>query len=267
MVIQVDSEGSSKSAGQTQNMESKKYIVVKNHVREIQHKDIESSSDEHNSTNVENFKKPIKKHKHKKQQSSSSDDNNLSITEISKSDLKELKTVYKKCKAVLMNIESKYGHLLSLDDNEITNKGKRKHDRDEDDQCTCTLNRKIVFDDNGQEVYDEGHHLQNHICAKKLKNHTRPFPETYPNVQIENEISYDNLPETIQELTDLLKNPSIEFNLRQSIIGKIRDIRQDYLNMIRFERSTLIEKLKTNPEDIIDFKGTNISSLAGYPTK
>ncbi|XP_047537439.1 uncharacterized protein LOC125071296 [Vanessa atalanta] len=267
MVIQVDSEGSSKSTVQMQNKESKKYIVVKNHVREIPDKGVESSSEEHNIENVEKFEKPVKKHKRKTQQSSSSDDNNVNITEISKSDLKELKSVYEKCKTVLMNIESKYGHLLNLD-KKTPNEGKRKHDTDEDDECSCALNRKIVFDDNGREVYDESHSLQNHICVKRLKNQMRHFPETYPNVTIEHHnCDYDNLPDSIQELTELLKNPSIMSRDRRSIIEKIRQLREDYLNMIRFERSSLIEKLKTNPEDIMDFKGTNISSLTGYPTK
>ncbi|XP_046971928.1 uncharacterized protein LOC124538779 [Vanessa cardui] len=267
MVIQVDSEGSSKSTVQMQNMESKKYIVVKNHVREIPEKGVESSSEEQNIKSVEKSEKPVKKHKRKTQPLSTSDDDNLNITEISKSGLNELKSVYEKCKAVLINIESKYGHLLNLD-GKTTNEGKRKHETDEDDECSCALNRKIVYDDEGREVYEESHNLQNHICVKRLKNQTRQFPEKYPNVTIEQDnCDYDNLPDNIQELTELLKKPSIRSGHRRNIIEKIRYLRDEYLNMIRFERSTIIEKLKTNPDDIMDFKGTNISSLTGYPTK
>ncbi|CAH2095469.1 unnamed protein product [Euphydryas editha] len=249
-------------------MESKKYIVVKNHVREIRD---EEFSSEDSSKNALNYKKNQKKKKSRKQ-SSSSTENSASDNEVCVNDLEELKTVYKKCKDVLMKIESKYGHLLNKETNEngedkISIKNKRKHDSEPDDQsdCDCISNRKIIFTDDGQQILEEGSNTQNHICPKKLKCYDKHYHEKNQSIEIEHENVDFVLPENMQELTELLKKPSINNSLRNSITEKIKNIRNENFNMFRLHKEEIIQNLKTNPDGFLGFKGSNLSSLPGYP--
>ncbi|XP_045779287.1 uncharacterized protein LOC123876911 [Maniola jurtina] len=260
-------------------MESKKYLVVKNHVREI------AEAETSNCENSQKQSKMIEESSHKgkkpeKQLSSSSDECILKkgTNEMSVSDLEELKRVYKKCKSVLLKIESKYGHLLNSDDEECITQ-KRKHVSDTEKECKCALNSKIVFSDDGEVVQAIGSSYNYHICPDRLPPFKRYqlsqdiCPDRLPtykryqpaqDIQIESESFAVPLPDTIQELEKMLKEPLTAI-LRQRVIDKIRFTRQVNLNMIRFDKKNLVEKLKANPDEIIDFKGTNFSSIVGYP--
>lgn len=300
-------------------MVSKKYIVVKNHVREIKEeccsensvhiaspkksqknktskKEISSSSEdsginnEKNSNGLEELKtgnedesseksyklatiskKTRNKRKNKKQTSSSSEET-ISDNEICASDLEELKAVYKKCKDVLTKIESKYGHLMDKDNNQNSldkrNKRKKiKHDTESDEksECGCTSNKKIYFSDNGQEILEDGYNTQNHICLKRLKSYDRFYCENNQHIEVEHENEKFIIPETLQELTDLLKDPFISNSYRNSVIEKIKSIRNENFNILRFHRAEIIQNLKTNPDESLFFPGANLSSLPGYP--
>ncbi|CAK1545495.1 unnamed protein product [Leptosia nina] len=178
--------------------------------------------------------------------------------EIDNCDLEELKSVYSKCKAVLKKIEAKYGHLLSANDDlqyETENLG----------TCTCKFNKKTVFDDEGRQITQEVI-PDMHICPKKQEvNSVSHIKVSKPSIQIEQR--EDSLPNNIKELSDILKNDNIDIVHRNEVIEKIRAIKEDNLNIIRFDRKLLIERTKLNPDELMEFKGSNISSLSGYPTK
>lgn len=301
-------------------MESKKYIVVKNHVREIKEectsensvihissskesqkkkrskKEISSSSEdsginnEKNSNGLEELKtgnedessekspklatsskKTRNKRKNKNEISSSSEET-ICDNEICASDLEELKSVYKKCKDVLTKIESKYGHLMDKEINQygLDKRSKRKkikHDTESDEksECDCTSNKKIYFSDNGQEILEDGYNTQNHICLKRLKSYDRFYHENNQHIEVEHENENFIIPETMPELTDLLKDPFISNSYRNSVIEKIKSIRNENFNMFRFHKAEIIQNLKTNPDESLCFPGANLSSLPGYP--
>lgn len=301
-------------------MESKKYIVVKNHVREIK----EECSIENSNKHIASTKKSQKKKTSKKEISSSSEDSGInneknsnglkelktgnedessensykiatsskktrikrrikkqtslsseettSDNEICASDLEELKAVYKKCKDVMAKIESKYGHLMDKEMNQngldkISKRKKIKHDTEYDEKsgCNCTSNKKIYFSDNGQEILEDGYNTQNHICLKRLDSYDRLYSENNQHIEVEYENENFIIPETIQELTDQLKNPFISNLYRNSVIGKIKSIRNENANILRFHKAEIIQNLKTNPDESLCFPGANLSSLPGYP--
>lgn len=262
MVIQVEPEELLDTTIQKHKMESKKYIIFKNHVREIKEqpeevkiiKDLNENAEEHDKFNKNEVYKPS---------SSSSEDDQINIVTATK-DLEELKTVYKKCKSILNKIETKYGHLLDLnDEHEYTYPKRRRVSLNDNFQhkCRCTPNKKTLFTEDGQQVFQTDIISESHICASNTK-----YQNTYESIQVDYENEYTILPDTIQELTEILKDPEIARNFRNRVIEKIRYLRYENLNEIKCKKESLVKKLKSNPEEIIDFKGTNISSLPGYPT-
>lgn len=253
-------------------VEPKSYVIVKNHVRELinisESSSTERKTEEISSQSLENDsktkRKSNKKHKNTTQKSKSSDQQ--ATTEIiDKSDLEELKTVYKKCKDVINKIETKYGHLLDLNSGAgPSSHRKRKINSEEstDSECDCKLNKKIVFDDDGKQVAVD-RVPDNHICAKKVKGYSEKQTKT-KTIAIEytdNEIS---LPETLPELASMLQNQDVEKTLRNKIVNKMRMLKQDYANDIKFNKQAIIEKIKANPDEVLAFKGTNLSTLKGY---
>ncbi|CAH0731773.1 unnamed protein product, partial [Brenthis ino] len=260
MVIQVEPEELLDTKIQKHKMESKKYIVFKNHVREIkeQPEEVKILKD----LNEEKHEKYNKNEVHK-QSSSSSEDDQIN-TVIATKDLEELKTVYKKCKSILNKIETKYGHLLDLNDEDEYRYPKRKRVSLNDNfqhKCICTPNKKTIFTEDGQQVSQTDIISESHICVSNNK-----YQNTYESIQVDYENEYTILPDNIQELTKILKDSEITRNFRNRVIEKIRYLRYENLNEIKYKKESLVKKLKSNPEEIIDFKGTNISSLPGYPT-
>ncbi|CAH4027443.1 unnamed protein product [Pieris brassicae] len=211
------------------------------------------------------FKKSKKSQKLKRRSSQNASERCLStssdiITEISKEDLNELHTAYKKCKEVIKKIETKYGHLIHKDD--ILEENNTLN------LCTCSFNKKIVFNEEGQQVTrDIVPEL--HICPKKprLLNPStyNPLPKNQPNLLIEHEV--DSLPSDLKELSEILKDETIDIAYRNKIIQKIKLIRHDNINTMRYDRKILIEKLKVKPDSLFKFKGANVSSIPGYPVK
>ncbi|XP_053615498.1 uncharacterized protein LOC128678165 [Plodia interpunctella] len=191
-----------------------------------------------------------------RQEKSSCDENSDNVDKYSETDLEELRSIYKKCKSIIKKMESKYGHLLGVDSSEQQSELKNQ----ESEKCTCALNKKIVFDDDGTEITQEPNFTR-HICPKKLKvKHNLTETNT---LQIEYEIP-DTLPEDLLSLSHLLRDPGLETTVRNKIINKIRLIKQEYTNEVKFNKHAIIEKIKLNPDEMIDFHGTNLSSLPGY---
>lgn len=261
MIIQNEREPN--VASRQKAMESKKYLVVKNHVREVA--EGAPNKCEISEEPSKNDERKRKKRKKAEKQTSSSDDNSSTrdtANEISESDVEELRRVYKKCKSVLLKIESKYGHLLNLDEDCVSKNWQLENTQQ--NECKCALNTKVIFNENGDIVQAVGSSHEHHICPDKLETFNRY--SAVPKVQIETEHCSIKLPDTIQELENMLKEP-LPASLRHDVIQKVKFIRQVNLNMIRFDRQNLMDKLKVNPDELLDFKGANLASIVGYPTK
>lgn len=267
MVVQLESEELEETRIQKHTlMESKKYVIFKNHVREIKEQPAKTINIENVTENTEKEARTAEKKRFK--QGSSSPASSQVISSISNEDLEELKTVYKRCKSVITKIERKYGHLLDLDEqNEFTNCKRRKLNSNESRQeCKCVPNKKILFTEDGEKLSQVDTKLENHICSHNNSSKNK-YQHSNEHIEIDYETVGPILPETIQELTEILKDPKIGANLRNKVIDKVRYLRYENLNTIRFNKVSLVKQLKSNPEEIIDFKGTNISNLEGYPTK
>lgn len=256
-------------------LQPKKYIIVKNHVREI--------SDSEENVSMEISKQEKRKKKNKSIETSKEEPSSASSSEnenrqsalpntIEKSDLQELVTIYRKCKAIINKIELKYGHLINLNEETLEesfnskNRSKRKRDDSETEDCDCEINRKIVFDELGNQSVKMSSKL-GHICIHKLrkKNFDKEqfADESQDNIQIEYE-GEDELPHDLASLYYILRNLNLDKQYRNKVIGKVKQIRQEYINVLRFNRPSIVEQLKINPEAILDFKGTNLSTINGY---
>ncbi|XP_052757020.1 uncharacterized protein LOC128202078 [Galleria mellonella] len=165
--------------------EINQYVVVKNHMKEIKRNNNENIiSNEATKLLQQNVKK--KKRKREKSitleekssistadtgenlKTCSIDDNNV----ICESDLEELKSVYNKCKAIVKKIERKYGHLLDISEAEPSpfhSQTNSSHDIRNEEKCTCSKKKKIIYDDDGMEITKESD-FDKHICPKKLKS-------------------------------------------------------------------------------------------------
>lgn len=192
--------------------------------------------------------------------SADSDENSKIVSQISESDLEELKTVYVKCKSVLKKIEQKYGKLLDLNETESSEKEFKPND---DHKCTCALKKKIVFAEDGT-VSTKEPDPDSHICPKRLKIKQEHLDVKKLKIEYE---TPDTLPGDLQKLSELLHNEDLEANYRNKIINKMKSIKQEHINDIKFSKAAIIEKIKLNPEDVLDFKGTNLSDICGYPMK
>lgn len=253
MVIQGQSETPTEaSVKKVPQMDSKRFVIVKNHVREltIENKDAD---------NVEIPQKRVKKSLKKTSKAHTSDTENVS--EISASDLEELRSVYKQCKAVIRKIETKYGHLLNLHDTNSARNYKLK-EKGYVEECSCGLNKKIVFDDDGQQIEKETTLDYGHICSKKFK---RTNSNSDRNVSVQYEETDQMLPDDIHSLVNMLQNPEMSVTHRNRVVNKTRIVKQELLNEVRFNKPSLKEKLKSNPEEIFEFTGANLFSLPGYP--
>ncbi|XP_072933249.1 uncharacterized protein [Epargyreus clarus] len=266
MVVQEEDE----APAEAMTSKRSKYVVVKNHVREILPENQDSETLDDNEV-AEKSKVKNKKLK-KKRKSQQALEPNSEDPCISKTDLDDLKHMYNKCKALLLKMEDKYGHLLDLEDCSKAKRRKYTTEESGSEDCSCSLVKKIIFDENGQQI-EKQCQLENHICPKKkmnnynINNQYTNLPLKAPTVQVDYDTINVNLPETVTELENVLKDPNINRIHRKMVIDKIYLIRQEYMNEIRYERDSIIKQLKENPDELLDFKGTNISSLPGYPTK
>ncbi|XP_041983167.1 uncharacterized protein LOC121736150 [Aricia agestis] len=242
--------------------ERKKYIVVKNHVREIQSIKTDETTTETSAEEKDNSTKEVKVKKKKSKKSRSSSGSENSACEISVNDLNELRSVYSKCKAVIKKIETKYGHLLQTDEQSCSRISKHRLSSTE---CHCGSKRKIVYDDDGKQLY-QNIDAEHHICPENVLNPTKSMHRSPGplNVTMEDETSYE-LPDTISELNEMLREKQISNYLKHQIMQKMKYIREDHINILRYEKPSIIEKLKSNSSDIFEFEGSNLSSLPGYP--
>lgn len=258
MVVQGPSESPTEvSAIKASHMESTKYVIVKNHVRELT---IETDD----VNNEENTQKRLKKVKNRKRSVSDSHKSDTEInmhtnvSDISGSDIEELRSVYKECQAVMNKIETKYGHLLDLYETSSARKSKSK-ERGYVDECSCGLNKKIVFDDDGQQIEQETR-LDCRVCQKKLK-----WTNSYgTSVRVQFEETVATLPDDVLSLSNILKNPDISVRYRNKVIDKMRKVKQDILSEVKFKKPLFKDMLKTKPEDIFEFVGANLFTLPGY---
>lgn len=257
-------------------LEKKPFVIVKNHVREIINYEDSTSpvlvTREKSPTSSKKVQKEKrnsnKEHKTKEVTVTANETNKKSNSEIEidSEDLQELKSVYTKCKEVMRKIETKYGHLIDFEsDTGPSSSRKRKANRAEfsDSECDCKLNKKIVFDEDGQQKSVENV-SEKHICVKKVKHSQSEMQTRSKTIAIEYTEKEVALPDNLQKLGILLQDPTLEKPLRNKIINKMRMLKQDYVNEIKFNKPALIEKLKTNPDEVLDFKGTNLSSITGY---
>lgn len=262
MVIQSQSETPIEvSVIKASHMESTRFVIVKNHVREltIENEDLD---------NEENSKKHMKRSlkKGSKERTPETEINTHKVvTEINASDLEELKSVYKQCKALVTKIETKYGHLLDLNDTKSAKKHKAK-EKGYVEECSCGLNKKIVFDDDGQQIEKETI-FDCHVCPKRLKRQNSNTYNTNSdrNVSIQYEETVTSLPDDIPSLVKILQNPEISVTCRNEVVYKMRTLKQDLLNELRFSKPLFKERLKSNSEEIFEFAGANLFSLPGYP--
>lgn len=258
-------------------LEQKSYVIVKNHVRELIKTDKSTSpvinGKEKSPQPLEKVRKKKSKSDKKPKKSAqipvtsseSVDETNIA-TEIDKNDLEDLRTVYNNCKEVMRKIESKYGHLLDLDSEAGPSSRKRRrlnYEKSTTNDCDCKLNTKIVFDDDGKQFTVETS-PERHICVKKANKGCSEMQTRSKSIAIEYSEMEINLPDTLPELASLLQDLDLEKTLRNKIIEKMRIIKQEYVNDIRFNKQAIIEKIKANPDEVLDFKGTNLSTIPGY---
>lgn len=258
-------------------LEQKSYVIVKNHVRELIKTDESTSpvmtSKEKSPQPLENVRRKKSKSDKKPKKSTPKpvtseecvDETNIA-TEIDKNDIEEMRTVYNKCKEVMRKIESKYGHLLDLDSDAGPSSCKKRkfyYDESTDNDCDCKLNTKIVFDDDGKQSTVKTI-LKRHMCVKKANKAHNEMQTRSKTIAIEYSEMEIDLPDTLPELASLLQNLDLEKTLRNKIIEKMRIIKQEYVNDIRFNKHAIIEKIKANPDEVLDFKGTNLSTIPGY---
>lgn len=241
-------------------MESKKYIIVKNHVRELTTETEDGQKEENSQKHAKTVKKSLKKCSGT-HTSDTETNAHKNVSDITGSDLEELRSVYKQCKAVINKIETKYGHLLDLCETRSARKNKSK-ERGYVEECSCGLNKRIVFDDDGQQIEKETM-LDCHVCPKKLKQQNTY--DTNTNVRVQYEETVKMLPDDIPSLSNILKNPDISVTYRNKVVNKMRIVKQDLLCEVKFNKPLFKEKVKTKPEEIFEFAGTNLFSLPGYP--
>lgn len=262
MVIQGQSEIPIEvSVLKTPHMESKKFVIVKNHVREL-------SIENEDLDNEDISQKHVKKSLEKTSEAHTSETEikaHRNVSEISAKDIQELRSVYKQCKAVISKIETKYGHLLNVYDSKSARKYKSK-EKGYIEECNCGLNKKIVFDDNGQQIEKETM-LDCHVCPKKLKRQNSITYNTNSdrNLSVQFEETVITVPDDIPSLVTILQNPEISLTYRNRVVNKMRIVKQELLNEVRFNKPSFKEKLKSNPEEIFEFGGANLFSLPGYP--
>lgn len=242
----------------TPHMESKKFVIVKNHIRELTTEKEELDNEEYSQKHVKkSMKKTCKTHASNTEMNA-----HENVSAISASDLEELRTVYKQCKAVISKMEIKYGHLLNSNDTKSARKSKEKGYIEE---CSCGLNKKIVFDDDGQQTEKETI-LHCHVCPKKLKRQNSKTDTNLDlNVNVQYEETVEMLPDDIPSLVNILQNPDISITYRNKVVNKTKIVKQELLNEVRFNKPSFKEKLKSNPEEIFEFSGANLFSLPGYP--
>lgn len=221
------------------------------------------------------LKRKVRKKKSKKANqftsTSSSTDCDDNITTISERDLIRLRKVYTQCKSMMRKMKQKYGHLLELSssdsDTDVDSPYKKRSrlEKSDENECLCTVNKKIVFDEEGNEasMYTLP---SNHICPTKLmsKNQSLVMKFMNPNVEIEHNDEIPDLSDDVQELRNILKDPMIETSYRNLVIEKLKLIKQEHMNEIRFKKLYLIEKLKSNPDEIFTFNGSNLAMVTGY---
>ncbi|XP_059051836.1 uncharacterized protein LOC131846523 [Achroia grisella] len=254
-------------------------VVVKNHMKELKRNVIENVSVDETS---QSLRQRIKRKKRSRDNSTESEnksttsgnsDENLkkypdNNSVVCPSDIEELRSIYNKCRTIVEKIEKKYGHLLNIpgsSSNQFSNQNESIEDEEIDieDKCTCTKRRKIIYDDDGIEISKETD-LDTHICPSKLKSHSNKH--TVENVLIEYEADHSRptLPDDIPSLSAMLHDPHLEITCRNQIVQKMKLMKQEYANEIRFNKPALIELLKTEPDEVFEFKGTNLITLKGY---
>ncbi|KAI8437442.1 hypothetical protein MSG28_011765 [Choristoneura fumiferana] len=240
-------------------LEPQKYVMVSNHVREIPNYIGEQTNDNPVSDRLvetaENVSsKPSKKKAKKRKIVSSGEDSDA--THISNSDLTELRTIYHKCLEVINKIETKYGHLLNIE-----KPGYRKtleaEQLDDEQVCSCTKNKKIVFDDDGTqhtiEVPDE-----DHICptiSKKLL----PVVSQKCGVEEDFEDYISTIPDDLPSLSKMLHDPELSLHNRNKIVQKMNTIKFDNNHEIRFHRPALIQSIKQDPDLVLGFKALGLT--------
>ncbi|XP_063370885.1 uncharacterized protein LOC134659149 [Cydia amplana] len=265
MVIHEDSECPVEIAviRKPEILEPKKYLMINNHIRELINKE-DSPSDDSSSDqqleeegNEDSKKRGRTSSKKSKKRKTESEDN-TKVNEISESDLSELRTVYQNCLAVINKIELKYGHLLNIDtpghsrlQNGYNCDGGQRYN-----ECHCIKNKKIVFDDDGQQHTQE---IEDHICPPMPKKYAKPAECS---VTTDSEDYNLSLPDDLPSLAKLLQDP--ELNHRNKVIDKIKSIKQDHLNELRFNRPAIIQAIKRDPNEVLGFLGVNFASLPGY---
>lgn len=239
------------------------YKITNNHIREISIESVEN----HNNICTQDKKKRKRVNNipdNVEESNTSCDEDSTSSNKIDKNDIDELIRVYRKCKAVVNKIEQKYGHLLN--DNEVQEDFKRdKRKRKLSDQsvhCTCGVNQKIIFDDFGNQTV-QVIPLQEHICTQKLQNNINSLQNTPKGVVI----NYDNndmLPNDMKSLLKILKNDNLDEVYRNSVVLKIKTLQNEFKNELRFEKTALLAQLKSDPENLLEFNGSNVFDLPGY---
>ncbi|CAH0402447.1 unnamed protein product [Chilo suppressalis] len=256
MVIYKDRQLSDRD---TSCISTDKYRTMENHVEQDTCKYLTQQNE---TGGAEIKKNKINRKKCKNSLTVPVEDTETASSGIDKHDLDELKAVYMKCKAVMMRIESKYGHLLNISENDTKDSKEISEDtEDTSDKCECKTTKKIVFDEDGK-IINTDISLDKHICPKKLKRKYSDA-ELTNNVQVEYEIP-ELISDNIGVLSNILQDPGLEITYRNKILHKIKLLKQECTNEMKFNKKSLINRVKTNPNEIFEFKGSNLNELPGY---
>ncbi|KAJ2944012.1 hypothetical protein O0L34_g8337 [Tuta absoluta] len=292
MVIQDESDAPVEvSVMKTPHSDAKKYVIVKNHVRELPISDRASSGHttaQDDSSESELNAKKLKKSAKKESkvinkdthvippQNESEHARNVQLDVASL--VQELRREFREG---FSKIQAKLDQIMQLIEPGSSSQRNNLTESTAEEDCQCKLNTKIIFDEDGQQKSACEPTPENHVCLKKLK---RKYSDVAKNIDIHTlamaqksnadtrnlDVEYEEqnvtLPEDLVSLTNILQDSDIAISYRNKVIDKVKLLKQEHLNEIRFNRPSIIEKLKSaGNNEVFEFKGANICSLPGYP--
>lgn len=169
--------------------------------------------------------------------SSESNDFIKTAADIGASDLNKLEPVYTKCEEGMKKTE----HIMNV--------------YNEEGSSGCRM-KETVYSENDE---DECKHIQ------KINNvSTRSSTPLNRNNEVQYQEPKLNLFHNVLALKELLKDPDLEDTYRSRICQRIKLLKIYHKFDLIDEKANLIKLSKINPDDVLNFKGTNLCTLSGY---